>query len=118
MLISGDVGDEFFCQAAIKNTAEELGHLDILINNAGEQHPHENIEGITKDQLERTFRTNIFSFFYMTKAAAEHDAASMGSFVKNCLKSQSLNSHYVARLQAKSREPRLIEDATSARASA
>jgi NAD(P)-dependent dehydrogenase (short-subunit alcohol dehydrogenase family) len=72
LLISGDVGDESFCQAAIKNTVEELGHLDILINNAGEQHPQENIQDITKDQLERTFRTNIFSFFYMTKAAAKH----------------------------------------------
>ena len=72
LLISGDVGDESFCQAAIKNTVEELGHLDILINNAGEQHPQEHIQDITKDQLERTFRTNIFSFFYMTKAAAKH----------------------------------------------
>jgi len=72
LLISGDVGHESFCQTAIGDTIRELGRLDILVNNAGEQHPQEDIQNITKDQLERTFRTNIFSFFYMTKAAAKH----------------------------------------------
>jgi len=59
-------------KTAIGDTIRELGRLDILVNNAGEQHPQEDIQNITKDQLERTFRTNIFSFFYMTKAAAKH----------------------------------------------
>jgi len=72
LLISGDVGNESFCQTAIDDTMRELGRVDILVNNAGEQHPQEDIQNITKDQLERTFRTNIFSFFYMTKAAAKH----------------------------------------------
>ena len=50
----------------------ELGRLDVLVNNAAEQHPQKSIEDITSKQLERTFRTNIFSFFYMTKAALPH----------------------------------------------
>jgi NAD(P)-dependent dehydrogenase (short-subunit alcohol dehydrogenase family) len=69
LTIKGDIGDEQFCQQAVQQTVQELGHLDILINNAAEQHPQESIENITAEQLERTFRTNIFSMFFMTKAA-------------------------------------------------
>lgn len=72
VLISGDIGVEAFCQDLINQTVEGLGKLDILINNAAEQHPQENIEDITSEQLERTFRTNIFSMFYLTKAAMPH----------------------------------------------
>jgi NAD(P)-dependent dehydrogenase (short-subunit alcohol dehydrogenase family) len=70
--IAGDVGDERFCQQAVQDTVRELGRLDILVNNAAEQHPQESLEQITREQLERTFRTNIFSYFYMTKAALGH----------------------------------------------
>jgi NAD(P)-dependent dehydrogenase (short-subunit alcohol dehydrogenase family) len=69
LTLKGDVGDEQFCQQAVQQTVQELGHLDILINNAAEQHPQESIENITAEQLERTFRTNIFGMFFMTKAA-------------------------------------------------
>lgn len=69
MAIAGDVGDEKFCQAAIAQTVRELGKLNILVNNAAEQHPKETLEEITAEQLERTFRTNIFGYFFMTKAA-------------------------------------------------
>jgi len=51
---------------------EGVGKLDILVNNAAEQHPRESIQKITEKQLERTFRTNIFSFFFMAKAATKH----------------------------------------------
>lgn len=70
--IAGDIGDEKFCQEAIQKTVNEFGKLDILINNAAEQHPQQSIEDISAEQLERTFRTNIFSMFYMTKAALKH----------------------------------------------
>jgi NAD(P)-dependent dehydrogenase (short-subunit alcohol dehydrogenase family) len=70
--IAGDIGDEQFCQQAVQQTVNELGHLDILVNNAGEQHPQESIEKISAEQLERTFRTNIFSMFYLTKAVLPH----------------------------------------------
>lgn len=69
ILLAGDAGREQFCQESVRRTVETLGGLDVLVNNAAEQHPQESIEKITADQLERTFRTNIFSFFYMTKAA-------------------------------------------------
>lgn len=72
LLIAGDIGDEAFCQQSVQQTLDEFGRLDILINNAAEQHPQESITDITADQLERTFRTNIFSMFYLTKAALPH----------------------------------------------
>lgn len=53
-------------------TVDELGRLDILVNNAAEQHPQDSIEKIDAAQLERTFRTNIFSYFFMVKAALPH----------------------------------------------
>ena len=70
--IPGDIGDEKFCQQVVQQTIDELGKLDILVNNAAEQHPQESIEDISAEQLERTFRTNIFSMFYLTKAALKH----------------------------------------------
>ncbi|PZE20157.1 SDR family oxidoreductase [Paenibacillus xerothermodurans] len=72
LLIAGDIGDEEFCQRAVKQTIEKFGKLDILVNNAAEQHPQQSIEDITQEQLEKTFRTNIFSMFYLTKAALPH----------------------------------------------
>lgn len=70
--IAGDIGDEKFCQEAVQQTVQQLGYLDILVNNAAEQHPQQSIEDITAEQLERTFRTNIFSMFFLTKAALPH----------------------------------------------
>nr|WP_229733832.1 SDR family oxidoreductase [Pontibacter amylolyticus] len=72
VLISGDIGDESFCKSAVKQAVKELGGLDILVNNAAEQHDQADLRDITKDQLQRTFQTNIFSMFYMTKAALDH----------------------------------------------
>ena len=70
--IAGDIGDESFCQQAVQQTVSELGKLDILVNNAAEQHPQDSITDITAEQLERTFRTNIFAMFFLTKAALPH----------------------------------------------
>ena len=70
--IPGDIGDENFCQQMVQQTVDTLGDLDILVNNAAEQHPQDSIEKISAEQLERTFRTNIFSMFYLTKAALKH----------------------------------------------
>ena len=69
LLIPGDIGYERFCREAVDRTTRELGKLDILINNAAEQHPQDSIEKIDREQLERTFRSNIFAMFFMTKAA-------------------------------------------------
>src|SRR5579884_2080885 len=70
--LSGDVGDESFCQRAIEQTVQQFGHLDILVNNAAEQHTQPSIEKISAEQLDRTFRTNIFSMFFLVKAALKH----------------------------------------------
>ncbi|HWK55548.1 MAG TPA: SDR family NAD(P)-dependent oxidoreductase, partial [Hyphomicrobiales bacterium] len=67
--IAGDVGDPEFCEKAVAQTLKELGHLDILVNNAGEQHPDKDIGDISDQQLWRTFQTNIFSMFYLVRAA-------------------------------------------------
>jgi NAD(P)-dependent dehydrogenase (short-subunit alcohol dehydrogenase family) len=72
LLIPGDVGRQGFCRKAVEQTVKEFDKLDILVNNAAEQHPQESIEKITEQQLTQTFRTNIFSFFFMTKAAIKH----------------------------------------------
>jgi NAD(P)-dependent dehydrogenase (short-subunit alcohol dehydrogenase family) len=72
LLIEGDVGQEEFCRKAVDQTMKEFGRLDVVVNNAAEQHPQDSIEKITEKQLERTFRTNIFSFFFMTKAAMKY----------------------------------------------
>ncbi len=70
--VAGDIGDETFCQEAVERCARELGGLNILVNNAAEQHPQDSIEKISREQLERTFRTNIFAMFYLVKAAMKH----------------------------------------------
>jgi len=72
LAIAGDVGDAAFCQKAVDQTIRELDRLDTLINNAAEQHEIESIEDLDPKEIERTFRTNIFSYFYMTKAAVPH----------------------------------------------
>ncbi|MEH7085115.1 SDR family oxidoreductase [Neobacillus drentensis] len=67
LLYSGDIGSEDFCKETVNKIHSEFGRLDILVNNAAEQHPQKSLLSITSQQLEKTFRTNIFSFFHMTK---------------------------------------------------
>jgi NAD(P)-dependent dehydrogenase (short-subunit alcohol dehydrogenase family) len=72
LALSGDVGDRAFCESSVQEVVDKLGSLDILVNNAAEQHPQENFEDISAEQLEQTFRTNFFGYFYLTKAALPH----------------------------------------------
>ena len=67
LLYAGDIGNEDFCKEVIDKIQSTFGGLDILVNNAAEQHPQKSLLDITSSQLEKTFRTNIFSFFHMTK---------------------------------------------------
>jgi NAD(P)-dependent dehydrogenase (short-subunit alcohol dehydrogenase family) len=72
LLISGDVGDEKFCKRAVQQTVQKLKRLDIVVNNAAVQYPQESLVDVSSKQLEKTFRTNIFSYFYIAKAALPH----------------------------------------------
>ena len=72
LLIPGDVRNESFCKDAVNQVVSEFGKLNILVNNAAEQHPKEDVREISADQLQDTFATNIFAFFYFTQAALEH----------------------------------------------
>lgn len=72
ILIAGDIGDVNFAKKSVQQTVDELGKLDIVVNNAAEQHPQQHLEDITPEQLEKTFRTNIFGMFYVTQAALPH----------------------------------------------
>jgi NAD(P)-dependent dehydrogenase (short-subunit alcohol dehydrogenase family) len=72
LLIAGDVGDSAFCKKVIEKTMKDFGKLDVLVNNAAEQHPQESLEKISDEQLQKTFRTNIFSLFYLTREALKH----------------------------------------------
>jgi NAD(P)-dependent dehydrogenase (short-subunit alcohol dehydrogenase family) len=72
LLIAGDVGREKFCQQVVVKTVKQFKKVNILVNNAAEQHPQKSIEDISSKQLERTFQTNIFGMFYLVKAALPH----------------------------------------------
>jgi NAD(P)-dependent dehydrogenase (short-subunit alcohol dehydrogenase family) len=72
LLIAGNVGDERFCQDVITRTLDEFERIDILVNNAAVQYPQDDLRNISIEQLEKTFRTNIFSYFFMTQATLPH----------------------------------------------
>ncbi|GIO14615.1 NAD(P)-dependent oxidoreductase [Cohnella xylanilytica] len=71
-IMAGDIGDPAFCKQAVADTIQSLGKLDVVVNNAAEQHPMDKLEQITPEQLEKTFRTNVFGMFYLTQAAMPH----------------------------------------------
>ena len=70
--VAGDIGDEAFCTRLVNDTVSHFGKLDIVVNNAAEQHSAATIEDIPPGQFEQTFRTNIFAMFYLTRAAMRH----------------------------------------------
>lgn len=72
LLLPGDVSISDFCQAAVDETVHLLGSLDILVNNAAVQKNQDSIEDVSESQWDRTFRTNIYGYFYMVKAAMPH----------------------------------------------
>jgi NAD(P)-dependent dehydrogenase (short-subunit alcohol dehydrogenase family) len=81
VLLSGDVTTREFCDEAVERTVNELGSLDILVNNAAFQKNQESIDDVTEEQWDKTFKTNIYGYFYMVKAALPHMTA--GSAIIN-----------------------------------
>jgi NAD(P)-dependent dehydrogenase (short-subunit alcohol dehydrogenase family) len=82
LLHRGDLGDPQVCRALVDRVIEKWGRLDVLVNNAGEQHPDKDVRDITAEQLQRTFQTNIFSMFYLVQAARPH--LKKGASIINC----------------------------------
>ncbi len=71
-ILPGDIGDPKTADKLVRLALKAFGRIDIVVNNAAEQHPQKDIRKISPKQLERTFRTNVFSFFYLTQAALPH----------------------------------------------
>jgi NAD(P)-dependent dehydrogenase (short-subunit alcohol dehydrogenase family) len=72
LALRGDIGRSDFANEVVDEVLARFGHIDVLVNNAAEQHPQDDITQITDDQLERTFRTNVFGQFYLVRAAMPH----------------------------------------------
>jgi NAD(P)-dependent dehydrogenase (short-subunit alcohol dehydrogenase family) len=72
LLISGDVSDPVFCKEAVAKTIEQLGHLDILVNNAAFQEHENDIEKLSDEHFDRTLKTNLYGYFYLARAAIPH----------------------------------------------
>lgn len=91
LLIPGDITNSSFCTDAINNTVNKFGGLDILVNNAAVQYVQTDISSITDEQLEKTFKTNIFSMFYLVRAALPH--LKQGSSVINTASITAYRGH-------------------------
>jgi NAD(P)-dependent dehydrogenase (short-subunit alcohol dehydrogenase family) len=72
VLVPGDICDEEHCKQIINRAVQELGGIDVLVNNAAFQMSHESLQEITSDELDRTFRTNVYAMYYLCKAAEPH----------------------------------------------
>ena len=83
LLFKGDVGRAATCRRAVEKTVRQFGRLDVLVNNAAEQHPQEDLTDISEKQLEATFRTNVFAMFLLTQAALPQLRQQAGSCIIN-----------------------------------
>lgn len=90
-LFAGEIGSEQVCRDAIARAVQRFGRIDVLVNNAAEQHTVETLEELTEEQITRTFRTNVFSMFFLTKAALPHMGD--GSAIVNCTSVTAYRGH-------------------------
>ena len=90
-LFAGNIGDEQVCRDAIARAVARFGRVDVLVNNAAEQHTVASLEELSEEQIMRTFRTNVFSMFFLAKAALPHMAE--GSAIVNCTSVTAYRGH-------------------------
>ena len=105
LLLPGDVTDASFCRRSVAETVKEFGKLDILVNNAAYQEEQDRPEDVSDEQFDKTFKTNVYGYFYMTKAALEH--LGEGAVIVNCGSITGLQGHknlmdYALRRKARS----------------
>jgi NAD(P)-dependent dehydrogenase (short-subunit alcohol dehydrogenase family) len=91
LLLPGDVTDASFCRRSVAETVKEFGKLDILVNNAAYQEEQDRPEDVSDEQFDKTFKTNVYGYFYMTKAALEH--LGEGAVIVNCGSITGLQGH-------------------------
>jgi NAD(P)-dependent dehydrogenase (short-subunit alcohol dehydrogenase family) len=91
--IAGDVADWEFCQAAVQQTVEAFGHLDILVNNAAFQEHVNSLDELTEEHFDRTLKTNLYGYFHMTKAAVPHMRAGNAIVMTGSVTGIAGNSH-------------------------
>ena len=91
LLLRGDVTDASFCRRSVAETVKEFGKLDILVNNAAYQEEQDRPEDVSDEQFDKTFKTNVYGYFYMTKAALEH--LGEGAVIVNCGSITGLQGH-------------------------
>jgi NAD(P)-dependent dehydrogenase (short-subunit alcohol dehydrogenase family) len=89
LLAPGDIGNEAFCRSLVERCTEELGGIDVLVNNAAMQRTHDSIEEFTAEEFEQTFRTNIFAIFFLCRAALPRMQA--GATIINVTSIQAYN---------------------------
>jgi NAD(P)-dependent dehydrogenase (short-subunit alcohol dehydrogenase family) len=82
LLLPGDVTDPRFCEQAVRKTVDTFGKLDVLVNNAAYQQRQDSLTDISLEQFDTTFKTNIYGYFYMARAALPH--MKEGSAIVNC----------------------------------
>jgi NAD(P)-dependent dehydrogenase (short-subunit alcohol dehydrogenase family) len=91
LVIQADVSVEANCKRVVDETLASLGKIDIVVNNAAVQYPHENVEEITEEQWDETFRVNIYGYFFMVKASLPHLKA--GSAIVNTTSVTAYKGH-------------------------
>lgn len=93
--MAGDVSEESYCRAIVEKAVETFGRLDVVVNNAAVQFPQETLESVTAEQLEQTFKTNIFAHFYVAKAALKHLTAGSSIICTTSVTAYRGSSHLI-----------------------
>jgi NAD(P)-dependent dehydrogenase (short-subunit alcohol dehydrogenase family) len=119
--VRGDIGEEPHCRAVVEQAVDELGRLDVLVNNAATQMSHERFLDIPPGEVERVFRTNVFGQFWLARAAIPH--LEPGSAIVNTASIQAYDpsselAHYAATKGAVATFTKALAKSSSSRASA